>query len=208
MTAADAKPRIGLMVRDPVRAEGLSELISHFAEPCPITPAEAVHNASLGMVIIDADGMVFNLLAAFRRARAGLRLLVFGNETDPAYIGRIVAAGAKGYLNHSASSAEIGAAISVVQEGSIWAPRKVLASLIDTYSPQEPKRPEVRFSERERQILQLLIEGRSDREIAETLTLSKRTVESAVSRMLQKVGVRNRVALTIRVLEQHLLPSA
>ena len=171
------------MVRDPVRVEGLLALFTGVAELRPITPTQAVHDTELSIVMIDADDAVFALLAAFRRARAGLRLLVFGDHNDQRYIGRIVAAGAKGYLPHSASASEIEAAVAVIADGSIWAPRKVLASLIDTYSPDQPKRTEV----------------------ARNLGISPRTVQSAVSRLLRKVGVENRVALTVRVMEQHLL---
>ncbi len=197
--------RIALIVADSVRTQGLHSLFEPFAELLPMTPTEAVRDQSVSMVIVEASDTVFALLAAFRRARAGLRLLVLGDNTDPKYIGRIVASGAKAYLSHQASSREIETAVAVVADGSIWAPRKVLASLIETYSPDEPRRREIVFTDRERQILRLLIDGKPDREIAAVLEISPRTVQSSVGRMLKKTGVENRVALTVHVLAKHLL---
>ena len=200
----DAAPRlrIGIVVTDPVRVEGLIALTSEIADLIPTTPAEAVRDTQLAMVLIDADDQVFALMGAFRRARASLRLLVLGESNDPRYIGKIVLAGAKGYLTSAASIEEIRMAISVVADGSIWAPRKVLASLIDTYSPQESNRLELRFTPREKQISELLVDGRSDRDIAAELGISHRTVQSVVSNLLRKLGVHNRVALTVRILER------
>lgn len=197
--------RIGIAVADAIRVEGLIALSAGIADLIPTTPAEAVRDLNLAMVLIDADDQVFALMAAFRRARASLRLLVLGQSNDPEYIGKIVTAGAKGYLTDSSSMEEIRMAISVVADGSIWAPRKVLASLIDTYSPQEPGRTEVRFTPREKEVLHLLIDGKQDRDIASTLGISVRTVQSVVAHLLRKFGVDNRVALTVRILERFVL---
>jgi len=197
--------RIGIVVSDPIRVHGLIALTSELADLVRTTPAEAVREQNLAMVVIDADDQVFALMTAFRRARPGLRLLVLGESNDPKYIGKIVTAGAKGYLTSAASMEEIRMAIAVVADGSIWAPRKVLASLIDTYSPQQSVRSEVRFTAREKQISSLLVEGRSDREIADALGLSPRTVQAVVAHLLRKLGVDNRVALTLRILERFLL---
>jgi len=159
------------------------------------------------MVMIDSpeDGL-FQLMAAYRRARPGLRLMVLGSRTEAAFIQKVVASGAKGYLLHTASAREIVMAVSVVIDGSIWAPRKVLASLIDTYSPSEPRPPKVHLTPREREVVDLLIAGRANREIASTLGVETKTVKSHVGRLFQKFGVPNRVALTVRAIEMQLRP--
>ncbi len=200
--------RIGIVSDDPLRVEGLIAMLSGIAEPVPMTPTDAIrHHGALTMVLIDATDRLFLVMAAYRRARPGLRLLVFGESADPRFIGQVVAAGAKGYLSHTASAEEILMAVSIIADGSIWAPRKVLASLIDTYSPVEilAGPVAVRFTPREKQVLQLLIDGQADREIAQQLGLSPRTVQSVISRLLFKTGVGNRVALTVRALERSLL---
>lgn len=201
-TAGTAPMRIGTVVADPIRVEGLIAVLAGVADLVPMTPNDAVRDAGLAMVLIDADDQLFALMAAFRRARASLRLIVLGESVDPKYIGRVVTAGAKGYLSQWSSPEEIRMAISVVADGSIWAPRKVLASLIETYSPDEPRRPELRFTPRERDVLEHLVSGRSDRETAAELGISHRTVQVTVGNLMRKVGVDNRVALTVQVLDR------
>lgn len=198
--------RIGTVCDDPLRVEGLTALLSRQADLVPMTPTDAVRDPELTMVMIDATAELFEVMAAYRRVRPGLRLLVFGQSVDPRFIGQVVAAGAKGYLSHTASAEEIAMAISIIADGSIWAPRKVLASLIDTYSPQQPAPTpaEVRFTPRERQVLQLLVQGRADREIAASLGISPRTVQGAVGMLLRKTGLKNRVALTVKAMERYI----
>ncbi len=194
--------RIGTVSSDPVRVEGLIALLSARADLVPMTPTDAVRDHALTMVVIDATAQLFDVMTAYRRARPGLRLLVLGESNDPRFIGRVVAAGAKGYLSHTSSADEILTAVTIIADGSIWAPRKVLASLIETYSPGTATKPvaTVAFTPRERQVLELLVRGHSDREIASQLGLSPRTIQSVVGRLLRKCGVTNRVALTVRAL--------
>ncbi len=197
--------RVGTVCNDPLRVEGLTALLSSQADLVPMTPTDAVRDHELTIILIDVTENLFDIMAAYRRVRPGLRLLVFGESSDPRFIGQVVAAGAKGYLSHTASAGEIVTALSIIADGSIWAPRKVLASLIDTYSPREVLAPAapVSFTPRQRQVLQLLVQGRSDREIASLLHLSPRTVQGLVSTLLRKTGVQNRVALTVRALERY-----
>ena len=54
-----------------------------------------------------------------------------GLEEDPAYVERVIGAGAKGYLTHGASESELRMAIEIILDGSVWAPRKVLARLLE-----------------------------------------------------------------------------
>ncbi len=207
-SAAYAGPRlrIGTVCGDPVRVEGFVSLLHSLADLVPMTPTDAVRDSALTMVLIDATAQLLDIMAAYRRARPALRLLVFGESNDPSFIGRVVAAGAKGYLSHTASPEEIITAVTIIADGSIWAPRKVLASLIDTYSPGQFSIPAAspRFTPRERQVLELLVTGQADREIAASLEISPRTVHSVVGRLLRKTGVHNRVALTVRAIDRFL----
>lgn len=201
-TTTTAPLRIGILIGDPLRVVGLQSLLSHVAELVPMTAPDALKHETLSMALLDGEGeYLFSMIAAFRRARPGLRLLVLGSRHDPAYIQRVIAAGVKGYLTQSASLPEIQTAIAVVADGSIWAPRKVLASLIDTYGPHDLQRPKLTLTTRERQVLRILIAGHSNAEIADQLSIEAKTVKVYVGRLLQKLGVPNRVALTVRAIE-------
>ncbi len=206
MLVTEQRLQIGVILENTLRLRGLGVLFGKSADFFAMLPTEAVRRNDLSMVVLDGTEQLFPLLAAFRRARAGLRILVLGESTDPKYISRVIAAGAKGYLSHMASEREMETAIQVVADGSIWAPRKVLSSLIDTLSSSEPSRPEyVQFTPRERDLLHHLVRGLSDREIARELGITLRTVQTMVRGLLLRVGVTNRVALTVYVLERHVL---
>jgi DNA-binding NarL/FixJ family response regulator len=119
----------------------------------------------------------------------------------------VIGAGAKGYLSHAARENEIRLAVEIVSDGSVWAPRKVLARLLeasataaDAYGPAEPK-----FTERESQVLKLLVSGRPNREIAEALGIDAATVKAHVGRLMRKVGVENRIALTMQAVNRNLI---
>ncbi len=194
--------RVGVICADPLRVEGLRALLEKECELLTLSAPETLRQADLAMVIIDtSEEDLFHMMAAFRRARPGLRLIVLGNRSDPSYIQKVVAGGAKGYLLYTASARETVLAIQVVAEDSIWAPRKVLASLIDTYASATPRPPQIRLTPREKEVVDLLIAGRANREIASTLGMEVKTVKTHVGRLLQKFSVPNRVALTVRALE-------
>jgi len=132
-----------------------------------------------------------------------LKLIVLGNETSSAYIERVIDAGAKGYVQLNAKESEIRMAIDMVRDGSVWAPRRVLSRLLDSRrtTSKSPATPP-RFTARERQVLNLLREGHPNREIALALGIDESTVKAHIGRLLRKVGVNNRIALTIHPFTQ------
>jgi DNA-binding NarL/FixJ family response regulator len=138
-------------------------------------------------------------------------LIVLGLEEDHEYIQRIIGAGAKGYLAHTARPGEVRLAIEIVQDGSAWAPRKVLANLLDlsSMSSAEERRAAVeepKFTERESEVLRLLVEGHPNRVIAGELGIDLATVKKHVGALMRKVGVKNRIALSVQVVNRRLLP--
>jgi DNA-binding NarL/FixJ family response regulator len=146
-------------------------------------------------------------IARLRRDRPELKIIVMGESLEPGYVQAVIGAGAKGYLAETASESEIKMAIDVVLDGSIWAPRKVLARLIDAggvagASAQAIDSIEQKLTPREREVLHLLKEGRSNRDIAAAMGIDEVTVKAHLGRMLRKTGASNRVELTLRSLEE------
>ena len=130
-----------------------------------------------------------------------MKLLVLGNATSPEYVERIIGAGAKGYLTLGAPEAEVRMAVTIVKDGSVWAPRKVLAKLLDRQeSERKASQATPMFTAREQDVLQLLHAGRSNREIAKALNIDESTVKAHIGRLMRKVGVTNRIALTVHPL--------
>lgn len=201
-----ARPRIGLVGLDEMRTLGLAGLLGDGAavDLLPLTAPGALHTPGLSLALIDAEAVapIFEVLAAFRNECPSLRLLVLGAEVDLAYITRVIGAGAKGYLSYRCSEEELTLALRVVQDGSIWAPRKVLANLLegaqDAQRLAEPT--EVRFTRREREVLQLLALAHPNREIAAQLGVDEGTVKAHLGRLMRKAGVDNRTALSMRAI--------
>jgi len=208
--------KLGLVATDPLRILGLQTIFSEDGvkggpvEIIPLSVPGALDSSGVSLILIDAacTDHIFELLATFRRARPHLRLIVLGLEEDHEYIQRIIGAGAKGYLAHTAKPGEVRLAIEIVEDGSAWAPRKVLANLLDLSSTErrgaavdQPK-----FTERESEVLKLLVEGHPNRMIAGELGIDLATVKKHVGALMRKVGVKNRIALSVEVVNRRLLP--
>ncbi len=201
-------PRIGLVATDALRIVGLRAILGD-GEECEIvqlSPPMSAASAGLALALVDSpmDGNVLELVGTFRRLRPQLAVIVLGAETDPEHIERVIGAGAKGYLSHSANEAELRMAIGVVRDGSVWAPRKVMARLLETsmQDQADAKVASVKFTTRELEVLRLLVLGHPNRQIATALGVDEGTVKAHMGRLMRKAGVDNRTALTMRAIER------
>ena len=202
----------GIVTTDPLRLLGLEELLGTygFREVVPLSGAGALKGHVFALIVIDAacTDHLFELLAAFRSARPKLKLIVIGLQENFSFIERVIGAGAKGYLTHTAREGEMQLALGIVLDGSVWAPRKVLARLLDRSAEDRAAAPgptEPTFTQREREVLRLLVAGQSNRELAATLGIDEGTVKAHIGRLLRKVGVANRTALCVQAISRNLL---
>ena len=194
--------RIGVVATDPLRVFGLKAILSEAMqlEIVHLSVPGLLDDANLSLVLIDAGctDHLFELIATFRQVRPQLKLIVLGNETSQDYIQRVIGAGVKGYLSLTAKESDLRLAIEMVRDGSVWAPRKVLSRLLDR-QPGGVRTPAAlpHFTAREREVLSLLRAGQSNREIAISLGIDEGTVKAHIGRLMRKVGVNNRIALTV-----------
>lgn len=201
---------IGLIATDPLRVLGLQTIVAEggLVEVVPVAGPGALDASGVSLILVDAacTDHLFELLETFRRSRPHLRLIVIGLEEDHDHIQKVIGAGAKGYLSHTARENEIRLAIEIVRDGSVWAPRKVLARLLEASTVERNTVvPEPKFTEREAQVLQLLVAGRPNREIAEALGIDAATVKAHVGRLMRKMGVDNRIALSVQAVNRNLV---
>ncbi len=192
--------RVGVVATDPMRVLGLKTLLEETRyEVVPLSVPGVLDDAHLSLVLIDSEctGHPFQLISTFRQLRPQLRLIVLGRETAPEHIQRVIGAGAKGYLAFTATEADLRLAMDTVRDGSVWAPRKVLSRLLDREQPNSEGAARPEFTTREREVLKLLRGGRPNREIADALGINESTVKAHVGRLMRKVGVSNRIALTV-----------
>ena len=111
------------------------------------------------------------------------------------HISRAFKAGARGYILKESAGNDVIRAIRTVHGGKIFLCDEVADTVIDDYVKKrqagESDDPLSRLSSREREILQLLVEGKPNATIAETLFLSTKTVETYKSHIMQKLNINN-----------------
>lgn len=204
--------RIGLVAGEPIRLEGLAMIFEEKPAPGKIqlvpiigTVQELLANPGLEYLVVDLNSASggFETVEAVRRARPGMRQIVIGPENEDELVLNSIVAGARAYLDSSAPPETVRMAIDVVVSGSIWAPRRLLSKLIDRLldvpeagHPSEP----LHLTIRERQVLELILTARSNREIAQELGIEERTVKAHVGRLMRKTGAENRIELSMRAL--------
>jgi DNA-binding NarL/FixJ family response regulator len=200
----EQKLRIGLVDLEPIRFAGLREIFASRPEFEVVASdwAMAFREPAFDLVIVVLRDEAFSLalLARLRSRHAGLRILVIGGGSDEEKIVAALGAGARGWLDQTASPAEFMRAADVILGGTIWAPRRALSLFVDraVEGAARSRRQNPHFTEREEEVLQQLVLARSNREIAQALSIREQTVKSYVARLMRKVGVGNRIALSVQ----------
>jgi DNA-binding NarL/FixJ family response regulator len=210
--------RIGVMADEPIRMAGLSSIFGQPGHegraqlvPVPGTMRELLAKPALKYLVVDlqSSSSEMKLLETIRRARPDLRMIVIGPAGDEELVLKSIVAGARAYLDLSASPETVRDAVEIVTQGSIWAPRRLLSKLIDRLleNPEAAATsvPGSSFTSRERQVMELILKARSNREIAFQLGIEERTVRAHLARLMRKAGVDNRIKLSISPLGQSLV---
>jgi len=139
-------------------------------------------------------------LEGLRREAPATRLLVLTMHDDPGYARLALAAGASGHVVKDAESAELLAAIRAVHRG-----RTFVQVGAEPAAAGSPRPPVPALSPRERQVLELLAHGHTNREVADRLSLSVKTVETHRARLSDKLGLHSRADLVRLAIELGLL---
>jgi DNA-binding NarL/FixJ family response regulator len=212
---SEAKAQIGVVAADSLRSMGLVAILEEMAgvEAAPLKLDEVFAADGLDLVLLDLQEPLEGILqtiARLRKDRPALKPVVMGEPLMPDQIQSVIGAGGKGFLLRSAGVSEITMAVEIVLDGSIWAPRKVLAKLVEAGTPgaetlvPPPTQESIEemVTGREREVLYLLMNGRSNREIAAAMGIEQATVKAHLGRMLRKTRAKNRVELTLRAMEE------
>ena len=215
MKAAVAKKpiiRIAVVESDPLRFVGFRALFD--SEPdfelvsAALPEIGQLQNIELVLLGNRSGQNLFDAMASLKATRPDLRIIVTGSGMDEETILKAITSGAKGYVDEAASPAEFVQAIRIVNQGSVWAPRKVLSMFIERVS-SSPGRifpaGRVTFTDREKEVLEMLVVGRSNKEIGAALGIEERTVKAHVAKLMRKVGVQNRIALSVHAITHSLV---
>jgi DNA-binding NarL/FixJ family response regulator len=164
---------------------------------------QQVRDLSPDVVLMDITMPELNGLEATRRIKGQfpqVQVLVLSMHANEQYVFEILRAGASGYLVKQSAVAELVLAIRAVHRGDGFLSPAISRTVIDEYS----RRAEATMSDtqydrltpREREVLQLVAEGHSNREIADALCISIKTVEAHRAHLMDKLDLHNTAELT------------
>ncbi len=120
----------------------------------------------------------------------GTRVLVLSMHASSEHVFRALRAGATGYVLKESAGAEVVAAVRSVHAGRRYLSQKITDLVVDRIQHKhDPASPLEALSLRERQIMQLIVEGHTSVEVAQRLHLSPKTVETYRARLMHKLGV-------------------
>lgn len=174
------------------------------AAPYSPTATEKITAIRPGIVLLDSIGLVFSearLASTLQAAIPGVRVILVDMEPDHTTFLRAVCEGVVGYVLKDASAEEVVSTISAVAAGEAVCPRSLSMALFDCVA-RHYKSPSAGsshvLSRRERELMLLLRERLTNKQIAARLNLSEQTVKNHVHHILRKVGAPDRLAIAER----------
>lgn len=170
---------------------------------------EAVPNLKPDIVIVDIAMPVMNGIEAARRLKAkhpDVKILFITMHADPAYVRAAFKAGASAYLLKRSVGEELNHALRAVESGNYYVTPLVTREVIDGLlrGSEAPPSQGSELTTRQREVLQLLVEGHSVKEIAGLLKVSPRTVEFHKAQIMEQLNLHTTVELVKYAIAQGL----
>jgi len=187
----------------PVYREGLARAVEedaelqllHEVQSVEQLPDEGGADPAVALLDLELPGRS-GPAAVLALTERGYRVLVVSGHHDRELVLAAMSAGARGYLTKGSEIDEILRAVRLVSTGDCTYVSPTLASFLLADAGPDTAGPKPYLTPQERRILTLLARGERDREIAEELTISVRTVHSHLERIREKTGKRRRAELT------------
>jgi DNA-binding NarL/FixJ family response regulator len=185
-----------LSKKDDIHVVGAGSYGSEILEQIASTRANVVVLDSVSQILAE-HGLVREL----HRLNPAVRVVMVGMEAEASVFLRVVQAGALGYVLKDASAAEVARTIRAVAAGEAVCPAALSVALFQWVELHKPAIPSLHLktsfglSRREQQLVGLIQQGLTNKEMASRLNLSEQTVKNHVHRILRKVGAPDRLAI-------------
>ena len=174
--------------------------------------ATLAHDLKPDIVLMDISMPELNGIEATRRIvddNPAIRVVILSMHADRRYVQEALRAGAKGYLLKDSAPEEVMRAIQKVMRNQYYLSARINEQVISDFirlSETDKPAPFTLLSAREREVLQLLAEGKSTREIAEKLNVSAKTVETHRQHVMDKLNMHTVAELTKFAIREGLTP--
>lgn len=162
------------------------------------------------LIVMDIGMAEMNGIEATRQivtADPKVKVIALSMHADPTYVGRMLQAGAKAYLLKESAFDELAEAIDEVGRGRVYLSRKIAGVVVGDYvgrlSGGAPP-PAATLTAKEREVLQLVAEGKTTKEIAARLFITVKTVETHRQNIMNRLGIRSIAQLTKYAIRQGL----
>jgi two-component system response regulator NreC len=157
------------------------------------------------IAILDVAMPLLNGIEATRqiiKRVPGVRVLVLSMHSDEAYVTQILHAGATGYLLKDSADVDLLQAVSAIAVGKSFFSPAIARLMLDDYVKQRSGEPGVidryeLLSDREREVFQLIAEGKTNKDIAALLFISSSTVETHRARVMEKLDVHSAAEIVL-----------
>jgi two-component system response regulator NreC len=159
----------------------------------------------LDMSMADLDGI--SVTRQVKESQPGLHVLILTVHEDDALLRAALKAGASGYILKHAAEAELISAIHIVMRGDMYVDPAMLRGLLGDERQASAQEKETRenLTPREREILGMIVQGYTNRQMGEELKISVRTVEGHRANISEKLGLHSRVELVRYAREKGLI---
>jgi DNA-binding NarL/FixJ family response regulator len=172
------------------------EVVGEAADGAAAVTETLIHRPDLA--ILDVAMPRLTGLQATREIKTqapGVDVLILSMHDDERYLFEALKAGASGYVLKQKADQDLLDAVRAVGRGEPFLTNSAMGSLVRTWMADDSSGPREPLSPREQQVLKLIAEAHTNRDISELLGLSEKTVESHRASILRKLGMRDRVEL-------------
>ena len=210
--------KILLIDNNPLFRKGLRALLSQHSDFQVIDDLDCSRESlqeslrmepDIVMMDLQANGVAgLNVVPQFRRRRAQVKVVLLTSLRTEDYVRAALGAGVDGFVLKNATLDELLIALRSVAAGKKYLSPDVSGHVVESFLHPDTtghKTGIERLTNRERGVLQLIAEGRTNRSVAEFLCVSSKTVEKHRSSVMQKLGLNNACELTLAAIEMGLV---